>query len=209
MFNKAQCTKTYENAKSSFHKSELYNYDGFMLNDMGNFGQEKINEFLDIAIKKMKKTNMYIFCSETQVPYYCLWAEEHGYFYTILVWEKPISIINKNRFSQNLEYIVRIYELGTGLNKVDLNHLYNRVDHSEPVSKKRHPTQKPLSLMEKFVLLSTKEGDTILDPFMGSGTTGVVTERNNRHFIGFEKEEKYFKIAEERLKDNTRQLMLF
>lgn len=60
---------------------------------------------------------------------------------------------------------------------------------------KQHPTAKPLALMEHLVRLFTKEGQTILDPFLGSGTTGVAAVLNCRDFIGFEREPKYFENA--------------
>lgn len=63
-----------------------------------------------------------------------------------------------------------------------------------------HPTQKPLDLMEYLVKTYSIEGAIILDNCMGSGTTGVAALKLNRRFIGIEKEEKYFKIAEERIK---------
>ena len=62
-----------------------------------------------------------------------------------------------------------------------------------------HPTAKPIDLMKALVTLSTKEGQTILDPFMGSGTTGVSSLLLDRNFIGYEQLEKYFKIAENRI----------
>jgi site-specific DNA-methyltransferase (adenine-specific) len=64
----------------------------------------------------------------------------------------------------------------------------------------KHPTQKPERLIEMMVLSSTNEGDTVLDLFMGSGTTGVVSLRNGRNFIGVEKETEYFNISSNRLK---------
>lgn len=64
---------------------------------------------------------------------------------------------------------------------------------------KLHPTQKPLSLMEYLLLTFTDEGDMVLDPFCGSGTTCVVAKRNNRGFLGIEREIKYFKISVERV----------
>ena len=57
----------------------------------------------------------------------------------------------------------------------------------------------PLELPETCILLSTNEGDTVLDPFMGSGTTAVAALRNNRKYIGFELSEEYCRIAEERI----------
>ena len=62
-----------------------------------------------------------------------------------------------------------------------------------------HPTQKPIELMEYLVKTYTKQGDTVLDFTMGSGTTGVACKNLNRNFIGIEKELKYFEIAKERI----------
>lgn len=64
---------------------------------------------------------------------------------------------------------------------------------------KFHPTQKPVALYEYLIRTYSNEGDTILDPCMGSGTTGVAAMNTNRKFIGIEKEEKYFNIAKNRL----------
>ena len=63
-----------------------------------------------------------------------------------------------------------------------------------------HPTQKPISLMEKIIKISTNEGNIILDPFLGSGTTAIACLKLNRKFIGIEKEEEYVKIANARIK---------
>jgi len=65
--------------------------------------------------------------------------------------------------------------------------------------KNNHPTVKPLMLMEYLIKLVSKENAIILDPFLGSGTTGVASYNLNRNFIGIEKEQEYVKIAEARL----------
>jgi site-specific DNA-methyltransferase (adenine-specific) len=62
-----------------------------------------------------------------------------------------------------------------------------------------HPTQKPVALMEYLIKTYTNEGETVLDFTMGSGTTGVACKNLNRSFIGIEKDEKYFKIAKDRI----------
>ena len=62
-----------------------------------------------------------------------------------------------------------------------------------------HPTQKPVGLMEYLIKTYTNEGETVLDNTMGSGTTGLACINNNRNFIGIEMDEKYYKIAEERI----------
>ena len=68
---------------------------------------------------------------------------------------------------------------------------------------KLHPTQKPIALFEYLIRTYSNEGDTILDPCMGSGTTGVACVNTNREFIGIEMNDEYFKIAEERI-DNIK-----
>ena len=73
---------------------------------------------------------------------------------------------------------------------------------------KKHPTQKPLALME-WCLGFLPESKTILDPFMGSGTTGVACMNLDRHFIGIEKEPEYFEIACKRISDAESQGNLF
>ena len=73
---------------------------------------------------------------------------------------------------------------------------------------KCHPTQKPLELMERFILDATKEKDVVMDCFMGSGTTGVACKRNNRRFIGFEISEEYFEIAKERINKQRKELKI-
>lgn len=71
-----------------------------------------------------------------------------------------------------------------------------------------HTNQKPLGLMKWIIEKATNEGDTILDPFMGSGTTGVACVQTGRNFIGIEIDEGYFKIAEKRIKDAQQQMRL-
>ena len=61
-----------------------------------------------------------------------------------------------------------------------------------------HPTQKPLKLMERIILASTNEGDLILDPFCGSGTTGISAIRMKRNFVGIENEEEYLELSKRR-----------
>ncbi len=69
-----------------------------------------------------------------------------------------------------------------------------------------HPTQKPVDLMEFFIEKSSNEGETVLDPFAGSGTTGVACKNLKRNFILIEKEPKYYEIIKERLASTTQNL---
>ncbi|MBO4576131.1 MAG: site-specific DNA-methyltransferase [Neisseriaceae bacterium] len=65
----------------------------------------------------------------------------------------------------------------------------------------KHPTQKPVALLEKCIQAATNKGDLIFDPFMGSGTTGVAAIKHGRCFCGCELDKNYFELAKERLKN--------
>jgi modification methylase llaDCHIB len=73
----------------------------------------------------------------------------------------------------------------------------------------KHPTQKPLYLLERMILASTKENALILDPFMGSGTTAVACKKLNRNFIGIEKESEFVELAKNRIINTSTEFNLF
>ena len=98
------------------------------------------------------------------------------------------------------------YECAIWFTKRKAKWTFNRQDSSYQrpkfvcsIDKGLHPTQKSLKLVQELVLIRSNEGDVVLDPFMGSGTTGVAAKNLNRDFIGIEKDEGYFKIAQERI----------
>ncbi|MBF4390225.1 DNA-methyltransferase, partial [Vibrio anguillarum] len=76
-------------------------------------------------------------------------------------------------------------------------------------SNREHEAQFPLELAEKVVRLLTEEGDVVLDPFMGSGTTAIAALQNNRTYIGLEREEKYVALAKQRIFEAQKQISLF
>jgi DNA modification methylase len=80
------------------------------------------------------------------------------------------------------------------------NHLYFARDNGQ---KGVHPTQKPVALLEYLIKTYTLEGDTVLDFTMGSGSTGVACKNLGRKFIGIEKDDKYFEIAEKRIREHA------
>ena len=75
--------------------------------------------------------------------------------------------------------------------------------------KRVHPTQKPLPLIEWILNKYTKEGDIVLDPFMGSCTTAVACYKMNRHYIGFELDKEYYEIGMKRLQEVQNQISIF
>lgn len=97
---------------------------------------------------------------------------------------------------------------GMGLknNKIyrSLSNVWTDISPIVPWSEERvkHPTQKPIQIISRILEVFTNENNIILDPFAGSGTTGVVCKKLNRRYILIEKEKEYYKIIKERLRDN-------
>lgn len=103
---------------------------------------------------------------------------------------QPYKNLNDKRIQK------RIAEGKTGAKLYD----WWNINQIKNVSKEKtsHPCQMPLEVMEKVIGI-LPDGYTIVDPFMGSGTTGVACNKCNRDFIGIEMDEEYFKIAQERI----------
>jgi len=89
-----------------------------------------------------------------------------------------------------------------GSDKTNLKYPKNLIEFSNANKMNNvHPTQKPIALMEYLIKTYTNENETVLDFTMGSGSTGVACVNTNRSFIGIEQNDKYFEIAEERIKN--------
>ncbi|MEL7692213.1 DNA-methyltransferase [Streptococcus anginosus] len=102
-------------------------------------------------------------------------------------------------FSEYIE-IKETGRKGRYTHNLDTNH--NNVWRSQERNNgKQHPTQKPNDLMERIIKTSSNQGDTVLDLFMGSGSTGVACKNLNRNFIGIELDDKYFEIAKRRINE--------
>lgn len=109
-----------------------------------------------------------------------------------LVWNKPernFTLAEAELAWTNRDNVVRV------------------LDYARSDPDRLHPTQKPVGVMRWSI--SKTKGETILDPFMGSGTTGVAAVQMGRNFIGIEREQKYFDIACKRIEDAQRQTDLF
>ena len=148
-------------------------------------------------------------CSTKQVIEYISWAEENNLQYGIGVWHKtnPAPLCNF-KYLNDVEYWIFIKG-----NKSKILGSYNTKSmvYTSNINKKDksefgHPTCKPVALMEKFITNHSIDGQTILDPFMGSGTTGVACVNTNRNFIGIEIDEKYFNVAKSRIEGISKKL---
>ena len=157
------------------------------------------SEFMRVC----KIPNMLIFCSNAQISSIMGWFErQNGVVVTLLEWVKrnPIPTHNGNYLS-DVEYCVFVRGKGATFNN-DVPYEYKRkayIDSLVPSQNRYHPAQKPLVLLERYLLVHSTEGQTVLDPFMGSGSTGVACAILNRNFIGMEIDDNYFKVATGRI----------
>lgn len=178
-----------------------------------NLGGKNLDVGVDVSffeeIKRLFKPKLYnvvTFCNSTQLPQLLDFANKNDFLWNILIWHKtnPIPTCN-NKYLDDIEYIFQMKERGG--KKIGGTYKTKSKVYSSQVNKSDkklygHPTIKPIKLMEKLVENHSNEDDTILDPFMGSGTTGVACKQTNRNFIGIELDETYFNIAKGRI-ENT------
>jgi DNA modification methylase len=162
-------------------------------------------EFLRVC----KIPNIYIFCSNAQISKTMSFFEQRDLPTTLLVWNKtnPIPFCN-GKYLSDLEFIVYVHDKGATFNNDTPFEYKRKLYSSATVSKKNrlHTAQKPIELLTQYIKLSSHENNTILDCFMGSGSTGVVCIKNNRNFIGIEIDKNYFNVAKERIMEEENKL---
>lgn len=158
----------------------------------------------DELCRVMKHINIFIWCSKEQIiDLLNYFVKDKKCLFEILVWGKtnPTPFCN-NTWLPDLEYCLYFREPKvTKLNNdIKLKSKYY-VSSTNIKDKKlyKHPTIKPLELVERHILHTTKENDIVLDCFMGSGTTCVACKKTNRHYIGIEIDDNYYNIAKDRI----------
>lgn len=115
------------------------------------------------------------------------------------IWEKLSSLL---QFNMPYEKIAQTYNPQMGLTDV-----WTDIDFYK--EKRYHPTQKPLKLINRLVLASSNEGDLVLDPFSGAGSTQLVAIKQNRHYLGFELDDQYYSIAQQRINEEQTSINFF
>ena len=157
---------------------------------------------LNELVRVMKKVNIYIWCNKDQIRRYIDFFEDLGCNTDLLTWHKtnPLPVCN-NTYLSDTEYLLFFREKGVkvyGEYKTKRKYYVTQTNKKDK-AKYGHPTIKPLDIIQNLIINSSKEGDTVLDCFMGSGTTGVACANTNRQFIGIELDDTYYKIAEQRI----------
>lgn len=137
--------------------------------------------------------SMYIFCSTEQVSELRKEIIINGLTTRLCIWEKtnPSPMNGQFLWLSGIECIVYARKRGAVFNE----HCKNGVFRYSNERNKWHPTQKPVQLLQYLISVSSNKGDTVFDPFMGSGSTGVAAIATGRNFIGIELNEGYYNIA--------------
>lgn len=182
-----------EKWKSGYAGSVLWKNDGKIF-DNNNIS---FCDWLPEIYRVLKNgTHFYCMTNVLNINKIIIEAERVGfYLHNILVWEKNTA--NANRwYMKNCEFTL-FFKKGKAKT---INNPGSKMIHkfNNPIGKKIHPTEKPVELMEFYVTNSSNKGDIVLDPFMGSGTTGIACINTERNFIGIELDEKYFQLAKDR-----------
>jgi len=141
------------------------------------------------------------FCAGKMMP--LILKNREDIFHRLLIWNKPPGSQYAGAMHSNIWYSIEpILVFGEHLPK-DKNKCYGYAcfdSRTVPSKAYNHPTSKPLQLMEKLVYFYSNEGDLILDPFSGSGSTAVAAKTQKRRYIGLELSEEHCKESRERLK---------
>ena len=162
------------------------------------------------CIRVMKKVNIYIWCSKAQLLWYMEFFKEYNM--ELLCWHKPACMPTcNNKYLSDTEYLLYFRESGAYLGGTCESKKKWWLQNASAEDKELwgHPTIKPLNIIETLVVNSSHEGDLVLDPFMGSGTTAVACIKEKRHFIGCELNKEYYDKACQRIDAVKRQLTLF
>ena len=182
----------------SNHRKEKYNE---IRNDKS---LEWLERYISECCRVLKNNSaIYCFCSWHNVDVFKQAIEKKFKIKNILIWEKNNTSMGdlKGSYAPKYEMIIFAHKGRKLLN----GFRYADIIKAKRTGNKNHPTEKPVDLLETFIKNSSGENEVVFDGFMGSGSTGVACVNTNRHFIGIELDEGYFKIAKERIEKSIRE----
>lgn len=154
-------------------------------------------------IHRVTEGQIIIFCAKEQFSeIYKFFANKKGTTRSI-IWQKtnPSPMNGQHVYLSGVEHAVWFKPRGR---KVFNAHCKNTVFTYSNGSRKIHPTQKNLDLFKELIIDNSSEGEIVFDPFMGSGTTAVAAINTGRNYLGFELDEEYHKLSEQRITDHIK-----
>ena len=186
------------NYKTKRRKDKTHRFCKPIINDNND---QLIIDFIYESYRVLKdNTAFYCFCSPDTVEFFKYSIQQAGFkIKNIIVWVKNNWTAGDLKAQYGKQYELIIYA-NKGRRELNGKRISDVWYFDRVAGKKQlHQNQKPLELIQQIIEKSSKENDLVLDPFMGSGSTGVACINTNRNFIGIEKDETYFKIAKKRI----------
>lgn len=161
------------------------------------------NGLLEMILARQPAVNAYIWCNKAQLRQYLDFFGDRKCNTDLLTWHKsnPAPTCN-NKYLSDTEYVIFARDPGVklyGSYETKRKHWETPVNKADKV-RYGHPTVKPLEITMTLISNSTLPGQTVLDPFLGSGTTAEACVRTGRRFIGFEVRKDYYDVSVARLK---------
>ncbi|MBO5080374.1 MAG: site-specific DNA-methyltransferase [Bacteroidaceae bacterium] len=159
-----------------------------------------IGDWMPLLYRVLKEnTHAYVMTNFLNLEEMMMEAKKAGFLiHNLLIWEKN-NVTPSRWYMKNAEYTLFIRK---GKSK-PINNLGSKTVHQfdNIIGSKTHPTEKPVDLMKLYVGNSSELGQVVLDPFMGTGSTGIACKELGRRFIGIEKDKSYFDVARMRLQE--------
>ena len=181
-----------------------------ILND-GKEADEIVQAFFDEAARLLKPGCCCCCCCaggggpDPSFARWALWMDKPLQFKQMIVWDKGKMGMGWH-YRRSYETVLVAQKRGAACKWFDeSNKIENIIRPGDYGIKKiiptadQHPTQKPVKLFQHFILLHTQKGDTVLDPFAGSGSTALACIQTERNFIGMELDPQYYEMAQKRI----------
>lgn len=164
------------------------------------------DDFMPLIANAVERGHIYSMCNDKNIREMLNAGHEAGmHFHNMLVWDKIIAVTNR-WWMKNCEF-TGMFSKGKAFSLNDCGK--NQLVICPPDKQTKHPTEKPVSLVQYYIENSTQAGEMVLDPFMGTGATGVACVQSGRKFTGIEIDEQWFNVACERIENAKNQGSLF
>jgi DNA modification methylase len=162
-----------------------------------------LDKFID-EIVRVTSGSIYIFCGSIQVSHIRNRLIDCGLSVRHCIWEKtnPSPMNGEHMWLSSIENCIFARKKGAYFDIKE--RCKSAVWKCATEKYKGHPTPKPVELMERLIQASSKRGDIVFDPCMGSGSVGIAAKKTNRNFIGIEMNKEYYDITVERIEKSVR-----
>lgn len=164
--------------------------------------EEFTRKYLGAVVPYLEEYNAcYIFNADPMFPALRIGMKNAGFYYSqMIIWLKNQPVMSRKDYLSMYELIAYGW---FGKHKMEQSKARNVIYHPRPHKSKLHPTQKPIGLLRKIIPNSTRVGDVVYDPFLGSGSIGVACQHLGRKCIGIELDEAYVQTSLTRLEKLT------